>query len=91
MDISDEEEVNSEAMEVEHPGSGGGAKGAGRQQQLAFHSKSSPSLPPRAPSSSTTPNAPPSSDLPWVEKYRPTSLDDLIAHEEIISICEYHW
>ena len=23
--------------------------------------------------------------LPWVEKYRPTSLDDLIAHENIIS------
>ena len=27
-------------------------------------------------------------DLPWVEKYRPHSLDDLIAHEEIISICK---
>ena len=25
-------------------------------------------------------------DLPWVEKYRPSSLDDLIAHEDIISI-----
>ena len=24
--------------------------------------------------------------LPWVEKYRPNSLDDLIAHEEIIQI-----
>ena len=24
--------------------------------------------------------------LPWVEKYRPDSLDELIAHEEIISI-----
>ena len=24
--------------------------------------------------------------LPWVEKYRPNSLDDLIAHEEIITI-----
>ena len=24
--------------------------------------------------------------LPWVEKYRPNSLDDLIAHEEIIRI-----
>lgn len=27
------------------------------------------------------------SDLPWVEKYRPSTLDDLIAHEDIISIC----
>jgi replication factor C subunit 3/5 len=26
------------------------------------------------------------SSLPWVEKYRPNSLDELIAHEEIISI-----
>ena len=26
------------------------------------------------------------SQLPWVEKYRPNSLQDLIAHEEIISI-----
>ncbi|RYH12796.1 hypothetical protein EON65_37260 [archaeon] len=24
--------------------------------------------------------------LPWVEKYRPSSLDDLIAHEDIIKI-----
>ncbi|EWM24137.1 replication factor c subunit 5, partial [Nannochloropsis gaditana] len=24
--------------------------------------------------------------MPWVEKYRPTSLQDLVAHEEIISI-----
>ena len=24
--------------------------------------------------------------LPWVEKYRPSSLDELIAHEEIINI-----
>jgi hypothetical protein len=24
--------------------------------------------------------------LPWVEKYRPSSLDELIAHEDIISI-----
>ena len=24
--------------------------------------------------------------LPWVEKYRPSSLADLIAHEDIISI-----
>ncbi len=24
--------------------------------------------------------------LPWVEKYRPKSLDELIAHEEIIRI-----
>jgi hypothetical protein len=28
------------------------------------------------------------SNLPWVEKYRPSSLDDLIAHEDIIAICE---
>lgn len=27
-----------------------------------------------------------SSELPWVEKYRPSSMDELIAHEEIISI-----
>ena len=33
-------------------------------------------------SSNTTP-----STLPWVEKYRPSSLSELIAHEEIISIC----
>lgn len=26
------------------------------------------------------------SQLPWVEKYRPNSLSDLIAHEEIIQI-----
>ena len=26
------------------------------------------------------------SSLPWVEKYRPNSLDELIAHEEIINI-----
>jgi replication factor C subunit 3/5 len=24
-------------------------------------------------------------NLPWVEKYRPAKLDDLISHEEIIS------
>jgi replication factor C subunit 3/5 len=24
--------------------------------------------------------------LPWVEKYRPSGLDDLVAHEEIISV-----
>lgn len=27
-----------------------------------------------------------SSELPWVEKYRPSTLDDLIAHDEIIGI-----
>lgn len=32
------------------------------------------------------PNAKDSSSLPWVEKYRPSSLDELIAHEEIIMI-----
>lgn len=26
------------------------------------------------------------SSLPWVEKYRPDSLDELIAHEDIIKI-----
>ncbi len=26
-------------------------------------------------------------DLPWVEKYRPKSLDELVAHEEIVNIC----
>ena len=26
--------------------------------------------------------------LPWVEKYRPNSLSEMIAHDEIISICE---
>jgi len=24
--------------------------------------------------------------LPWVEKYRPSTLEDLVAHEDIISI-----
>jgi hypothetical protein len=28
------------------------------------------------------------SDLPWIEKYRPNSLSELIAHEEIVNICE---
>ena len=27
--------------------------------------------------------------LPWVEKYRPSSLSELIAHEDIISICMF--
>ena len=27
----------------------------------------------------------PTAALPWVEKYRPSSLSDMIAHEEIIS------
>lgn len=26
--------------------------------------------------------------LPWVEKYRPSSLDELVAHEDIVSIRE---
>jgi hypothetical protein len=26
-------------------------------------------------------------DLPWIEKYRPKSLSELIAHEEIVNIC----
>jgi replication factor C subunit 3/5 len=26
-----------------------------------------------------------SDNLPWVEKYRPSSLEDLIAHDDIIS------
>ena len=25
------------------------------------------------------------SELPWVEKYRPNTLDDLVAHEAIIT------
>lgn len=29
--------------------------------------------------------------LPWVEKYRPNSLDELIAHEDIISICRHYY
>jgi hypothetical protein len=28
------------------------------------------------------------SQLPWIEKYRPKSLGELIAHDEIINICE---
>jgi replication factor C subunit 3/5 len=28
----------------------------------------------------------PKDSLPWVEKYRPNSLEELIAHEEIIQI-----
>jgi replication factor C subunit 3/5 len=28
-------------------------------------------------------------NLPWVEKYRPAKLDDLISHEEIIQTSEY--
>jgi hypothetical protein len=27
-------------------------------------------------------------DLPWIEKYRPKSLSELIAHEEIVNICQ---
>ena len=27
--------------------------------------------------------------LPWVEKYRPSKLDDLIAHEHIVSTSAY--
>lgn len=29
-------------------------------------------------------------DLPWVEKYRPKQLSDLVAHEEIINICKWN-
>lgn len=29
------------------------------------------------------------SNLPWVEKYRPATLDDLISHEEIISTSKF--
>jgi len=39
-------------------------------------------LPPPPPGQSASS----SSSLPWVEKYRPNSLDELIAHEEIIRI-----
>ena len=27
-------------------------------------------------------------NLPWIEKYRPKSLSELIAHEDIINICK---
>lgn len=27
------------------------------------------------------------SNMPWVEKYRPTQLGDLISHESILSTC----
>ena len=30
--------------------------------------------------------APVSVSLPWIEKYRPSALEDLVAHEEIISV-----
>ena len=26
--------------------------------------------------------------LPWVEKYRPATLQELVAHEDIICICK---
>eukprot|EP00056_Hartaetosiga_gracilis_P003790 m.67533 g.67533 ORF g.67533 m.67533 type:complete len:344 (-) comp11578_c2_seq1:354-1385(-) len=34
---------------------------------------------------STTSSKTPSSNLPWVEKYRPSSLDDLVSHKHIIT------
>ncbi|GMH74851.1 hypothetical protein TrST_g651 [Triparma strigata] len=34
----------------------------------------------------TTPLVSPSNSLPWVEKYRPNTLSDLVAHTDIISI-----
>lgn len=40
---------------------------------------------PAAPAGKAT-SYPATTHLPWVEKYRPSSLDDLVAHEEIISI-----
>lgn len=30
-------------------------------------------------------------NLPWVEKYRPTQLDNLISHEGILSTRKYHF
>ena len=30
-------------------------------------------------------------NLPWVEKYRPKSLDELISHKEIISTSKFLW
>lgn len=30
-----------------------------------------------------------SSNLPWVEKYRPTKLDEIVSHKEIISTCQF--
>ena len=32
---------------------------------------------------------PPSSSAPWVEKYRPETLDDVAAHKEIITTSTY--
>lgn len=32
-----------------------------------------------------TPAASPGVGLPWIEKYRPKTLDDLVAHEDIVS------
>lgn len=29
-------------------------------------------------------------DAPWVEKFRPKTLDDVAAHKEIISTSEWH-
>ena len=42
----------------------------------------------------TTPSASedikqPASNLPWVEKYRPKQLDDLISHTDIISTSQF--
>jgi hypothetical protein len=28
--------------------------------------------------------------LPWVEKYRPSSFEDLVAHQDIITTCAFH-
>lgn len=30
----------------------------------------------------------PSKNLPWVEKYRPKQLNELVSHQEIIKTCE---
>lgn len=34
-------------------------------------------------------SSPPSDSLPWVEKYRPADLRELISHEQIIDTSEH--
>ena len=44
-----------------------------------------PGVDPRGPSLSETLRADQVASLPWVEKYRPKEMSDLISHDEIIS------
>lgn len=39
----------------------------------------------------TAAQADPLAAAPWVEKYRPRSLDDVAAHREIIDTSEWRW